>query len=49
MTVHVVRKKGREYIVVDTRPSKHIRQAQRRGEKRMQEIHSHFRNRKAEN
>jgi len=46
MTVHVVRKKGKDYIVVDTRPSKRVRQAQRRNEKRLQEIHRHFRNRK---
>jgi len=49
MAAHVVHKKGKDYIVIDTRPSKRIRKAQRRHEKRKEEIRQHFRNRKESN
>jgi len=42
MTMKIVRKKGKDHIVIDTRPSKTIRKAQKRIQKRMLEIHTHF-------
>jgi len=42
MSMKLVEKKGKLYLVIDTRPSKAIRRAKRRIEKRMREIHSHF-------
>jgi len=42
MTMKVVRKRGKDYIVIDTRPSKRIRIAKALIEKRLREIHKHF-------
>lgn len=42
MTEELVKKKGKECFVVDTRPSKAIRRAKARGNKRGLEIHKHF-------
>jgi len=44
--VRFVRRCGKIYAVIDTRPSKRIRRAQKRLERRMREIHEHFKNRK---
>ena len=42
MTMRIERRKGREVLVVDTRPSKRVRKAQNRTRKRMLEIRKHF-------
>lgn len=42
MTMRIECRRGKEVFVIDTRPSKKIRQAKRRIQKRMLEIHKHF-------
>lgn len=42
MSMKIVRKRGKDYIVIDTRPSKRIRRAKAKTQKRMLEIHKHF-------
>jgi len=42
MTITLKRKRGRLFFILDTRPSKKIRRAKTRIEKRMREIHQHF-------
>lgn len=45
MTMHIERRRGKEYFVIDTRPSKRIRRAQERINKRQKEIYEHFKGR----
>ena len=42
MSLKLVKKRGKLYFVIDTRPSKAIRRAKRRIERRMREIQKHF-------
>lgn len=42
MSVKLVKKKGKLYFVIDMRPSKAIRRAKKRIERRMREIQRHF-------
>jgi len=45
MTMRVERRRGKEYIVIDTRPSKRMRRAKDRINKRQREIHGHIKKR----
>lgn len=45
MTMRIERRRGKDYIVIDTRPSKKIRRAKERINKRQKEIHKHFKDR----
>lgn len=42
MSIKLVKKHGKECFVIDTRPSKAIRRAKARSQKRGLEIHKHF-------
>lgn len=42
LSVKLVKKKGKLYFVIDMRPSKAIRRAKKRIERRMREIQRHF-------
>jgi hypothetical protein len=43
MTMKIRRKRGKDYIVIDTRPSKQIRKVKAKIERRQREIYTHFR------
>lgn len=45
MTMHIEHRRGKDYLVIDTRPSKKIRKAQERINKRQKEIYQHFKDR----
>jgi len=40
--MRIERRRGKDYIVIDMRPSKRIRRAKDRINKRQKEIHDHF-------
>lgn len=42
MSLKLVKKRGKLYFLFDSRPSKRIRRAKKHIEKRMREIHQHF-------
>jgi hypothetical protein len=42
MTMKLVQKRGKDYFVIDTRPSKKMRAAKKRTQKRMLEIQDHL-------